>query len=406
MAAQKALLDLYERCDINECRLCANVVQKTKHFGAIQSIVASLRMVGFALKATNVKIVIVGGYPEFCDKKEIKAMYKQPPCEVLGPQTPKVLRVDSKEPALCIVCDRHGNVGLLHLQNVFSEYEIELRANVRKNLVKACHKGWMKGCGLSGDLNYVHVKRDIEKKKIARTGYFGEHEEEYGKKVQINPTYQGKGATAKAMYTNRQGKEIIFQIGNYLRRCVVEGTDPKLGWQNSGNGPKNNFYLNRKLELLNAVGDSICWPDDMKTRGGLSKHVRMKSIADTSPRNSSFAMNLSVSGDSTAHSLHWDGRVFGACITSSEPGRHELSSAGRIPGADAGEFFHEFGGLVHGCGSRDAFIFNGCYLHAGLMPHAATKRHQKKNKKLKAQRYSYVLFRSSATDRRKNSYGT
>ena len=249
--------------------------------------------------------------------------------------------------------------------------------------------GWMKSCGFSGHLNLREATHVLSNDPLARWGYFGKYHAEYGHTILIEPTKGGKGGTGKAHYDNRKGNPGKFQVGNYLRRTVVSCDDKEV---------KHNLFISHLHDHLNVLGDFVHFPADRKTSA--TNHVALQSVSGCHYGNTAVAVNHNFNGSCTPWCIHYDRLVYGASAMAAEPeGGVRLHSADVNPGADAGEFFHEVGGLVHGVGRHDIVIFNGCHYHSPLMPFPSKSQQPpatKSKKKVQAGRYSYVVFRDSA----------
>ena len=153
-----------------------------------------------------------------------------------------------------------------------------------------------------------------------------------------------------------------------------------------------NTYVVDMCNYLSVVSDYIAFPVfPWKDKKG---HRRIADMSNCSPKNCSLAINRVRYGDASPHSIHDDAVVFGACVVSacSDSSYGQLQSAETNPGATGGELFHEIGGLVYGYGERDLIFFNGAHYHGPFMPHPSGQ--QQGNKKNKAGRYSFVVFRS------------
>lgn len=104
----------------------------------------------------------------------------------------------------------------------------------------------------------------------------------------------------------------------------------------------------------------------------------------------SVAVNFRMHGQEAPHCIHFDKTVYGPCAaTAMKDPKHKgsLSSLHHHFNADAGELFHEIGGLVHGYNHRDIVIFNGKHYHSPMATHPLVEGE-------KAGRLSFVVFRN------------
>lgn len=382
--AKGILEDLFDRTTFSE--VLFSKADSSKHwYSPIQMLQEQLGQIGVHVDEKLIKIVEVHG-PDGgkLTSEETKSIYKaRPNRKVFGKVQRIVKRFDTDDPALIFVYDSDGNLVLIQIQNLYTNDEIDHRSWIRNTFYQLLLEGWAKVCGLSGILNLpitVHIMNSDAK---ARKGYFGGKHEQYSE-IEIVPTKGGLGTTAKGHYTNPYDEFKSFQIGNYLRRVVVEC---------SALIHKRNIYIEKKLKVLCVVGDYISFPRDRKQR---DTHRQIKPL-NPKLENCSLAINQNYDGSGTPWCFHYDSKVRGACMVDGESGKKgvRLSSLDRNPGADAGELIHEVGGLTYGYGSRDAILFNGCHYHSPLMPSPCEEDSQpgRKRKNGTAQRLSYVMFR-------------
>lgn len=102
----------------------------------------------------------------------------------------------------------------------------------------------------------------------------------------------------------------------------------------------------------------------------------------------SIAVNFDYYGNEAPLCIHYDKTVHAACAVTAmrDTNRKEdLSSLHHHYNANAGELFHEIGGLVHGYNHRDIIIFNGKHYHSPMQPQPAPGGK-------KAGRFSFVVF--------------
>ena len=274
---------------------------------------------------------------------------------------------DEKSCGVTVVMDEDENIILIHFQNILDNYVLEQRHNIRKKFKSELREGWCKGCGFSGDINVTELERILEENTDARKGYFGRFQEEYGHEVNVTATYQGTGASAKAIYTNCHGQTKTWQAGNHLNRIVK---DTKKDCDVS------NGFLEIMLKILKVCGDYVHFPQDRATRKNQKK---MSTIQKTPISKTSLAINYNWNGSSTPWAMHRDAHVFVACVVNTENKNNE--------DPQAGYFLYEVGGLLLQMEKSDLLVFNGYHLHSPLMP---TLQDPKKNGK--AGCYSYVLF--------------
>jgi hypothetical protein len=300
----------------------------------------------------------------------------------------RVQRHQTDNPAATVVCNEDGDVVLIHLQNVLSTYVVQQRNAIRNKTYTKVKRGWMKSCGISGVINLPETRRIIEKNSMARHGYFGRNHAEYTyvtvePKKGRNGSKQGTSACCK--YLNRMGKPRSFQMGNYIQRAIFQVDCPML---------RGNRYAVMIGGMIASIGHLVAFPEYLVEPQNV-KHICQESLQDTDESNTSIAINYTTTGDPSPLSLHYDKTVFGTCAATAEPdGRlTTLSSVDLNFGADAGEFFHEIGGLLHGYGSRDVILFNGIHMHAPMMPFPRKARDESKGIQQKAGRHSYIVFR-------------
>lgn len=117
--------------------------------------------------------------------------------------------------------------------------------------------------------------------------------------------------------------------------------------------------------------------------------VYMGMSSRMNPSSISMAMNHDMYGSDSPLCIHYDKTVYSACAVSAMPDSHldPMSSLYKYFNADAGELFHEVGGLVHGYNSRDVVVFNGKHYHSPMPPVPAFGGK-------KTGRFSFVVFRN------------
>ena len=133
----------------------------------------------------------------------------------------------------------------------------------------------------------------------------------------------------------------------------------------------SNYHGNQYLEwcshVLATIGDQIYFPQELALR---ERHYVVGPMPDTTPSNGDLAINYATNRSASPWCFCYDAQVGGACLATAEPDPNlrSLTGACKNPGATAGEIWHKIGGMIHGCGEKEAIIFTGIHIHAPLMP--------------------------------------
>jgi len=300
-------------------------------------------------------------------------------------------RMDCKEREkyLHIVRDAKRDTTFIHLANCMTDAAYASREFLA-HFMESNNNLWCKGCSFSGKPNLQALDECVVRNKLARESYFGQKSAD---KVEINDIRVKKeyvGKSAEFSYQNANGQFRTFQAGNPIDRGVY----PTKQLLKKGGEP----YLKEAHNILAMVGPFIHIPSkkgEQNHGGGKGELPKLEAMK--------LAFNQIPEGHSSGRAWHRDSYSPFPTIISAHGGPVELQSKEKN-NADAGMLVHELGGIIHGYGERDYFIFSGNNLHTPVPPTPAHRNSRKsskdrdqlpakgKKKREKAVRRSFVLF--------------
>lgn len=232
---------------------------------------------------------------------------------------------------------------------------------------------WSKSCGLSGHINTREITKELHSNEAVRKSYFGGKHEGY-EFLDVVPTADGRGTTAKCNYLNLKKEQKMWQLGNAIWR---------------GNGPAEpveNLYNRFAFTVLKSLSPFVVFAKVPTCR---VKHEELlpEEFDALGMEDIKLATNIIQEGKYSCPSWHQDSVVQGACMVSAENMNSDTPLKSCDVGATAGQLAHELGGLLHPYGSRDVLIFCGNQLHGPM-----SVRKKGNEKKKTARRASYVHY--------------
>ena len=312
----------------------------------------------------------------------------------------------NKETGAIVIIDGLGSIVCIVLVNALSNATLLGRQELVDTYQEEGKLYWTKGCSLSGNCNYSYMDQ-LFRDNYHLSRQFGIGEEGYvhgvvpGSKKNSSVTKKAVGCV-KLNYDNQKGKNVQFQCGNLLFRCIAHHSLTQQGNPAQDSiirmcGKLTMHYEYRILELLKLYGSYV--------RHTNTKH-RIKAqpvdISDYEITDIKHAINRFESHGEAPGAIHQDSTVQAAAICTAFVGEGELSSK-YSHNAVGGQLFLEWGALILPYGESDAIIFCGNSFHAP-MPPTPSKQFFSVNKKrkhigsapLKVKRYSLASFVKSS----------
>jgi hypothetical protein len=301
-----------------------------------------------------------------------------------------------------VVVDALGSTVCIVVLNALSDATLLGRKELVDSYQKEGKLFWTKGCSLSGNCNYSYMEA-LFRDNQQLVKQFGIGQEGYIHSI-IPWSNKAKQGTKKAMgcaklnYDNRNGRNVQFQCGNLLYRCIAYHSLTQQGHPAQDSitkmcGAATMDYEYCVLELLKIYGTYVRHTKTKHRSQAKPLDIRNYEVTDMK-----HAINRFEACSEAPGAIHQDSTVEAAAVCTAFVAEGELRST-YTHNAEAGQLFLEWGSLVLPYGARDAIIFCGNSFHAPVPPTPSSqvidtnrKRKQLASAPMKVKRYSLASF--------------